>query len=98
MATLQHEACVSPVCEQKVVSLLAVAVGNEQIEPDLCTKVRKKKNRWIKKKKVALKGITFLLALLCPAMCYQVTPLYVGTLKSVLAVTISSEGKWEGPN
>eukprot|EP00731_Ephydatia_muelleri_P031937 Em0023g444a len=38
MATLQHEACVSPVCEQKVVSLLAVAVGNEQIEPDLCTK------------------------------------------------------------
>lgn len=96
MATLQHEACVSPVCEQKVVSLLAVAVGNEQIEPDLCTKVRKKKNRWIKKKMVAC--ITFLLALLCPAMCYQVTPLYVGTLKSVLAVTISIEGKWEGHN
>ena len=38
MATLQHEACISPVCEQKVVSLLAVAVGNKQIEPELCTK------------------------------------------------------------
>ena len=41
MVTLQYEACVSPVCEQKVVSLLTIAVGNEQIEPDLCTKVKK---------------------------------------------------------
>lgn len=45
MATLQHEACISPVCEQKVVSLLAVAVGNKQIEPELCTKVKKKKGK-----------------------------------------------------
>lgn len=38
--TLLLEACISPACEQKVVSELVVAVGHGQIDPDLVGKVR----------------------------------------------------------
>ena len=39
ISTLQHEACVSPVCERKVVSLLMNSVGMGQIDIDLAKKV-----------------------------------------------------------
>ena len=41
MATLLHEASVSPVCERNVASLLVSAVG--QIDHDLVAKVKKAK-------------------------------------------------------
>ena len=39
IATLQYQACVSSVCEKKIVSILITAVGKEQIDADLAKKV-----------------------------------------------------------
>ena len=41
ITTLLYEACVSPVCEKKVVSLLITAVGQGQIDIELVRKVCK---------------------------------------------------------
>ena len=39
ITTMLYEACVSPVCEKKVVSVLATAVGHGHIDTDLVFKV-----------------------------------------------------------
>ena len=39
IATFQYQACVSPVCEKKIVSVLINAVGKEQIDADIAKKV-----------------------------------------------------------
>ena len=39
MATLQSMACVSPVCERRVMSVLVSAVGQSHIEASMVSKV-----------------------------------------------------------
>ena len=51
IATVLYEACVSPVCEKKVVSLLITAVGQGQIDVELVRKVNESFNERICKAK-----------------------------------------------